>query len=63
MSPFRYEALFEHFVGDRFLVTAKLANGSGTFTEEAVKWAKGKPVFLIDGQSLEQMAAKYETET
>ena len=33
---------------------------SGTFTEEAVKWAKGKPVFLIDGQSLEQMAKKYE---
>jgi hypothetical protein len=36
---------------------------SGTFTAEAVKWAKGKPLFLIDGRALDQMAAKYDAET
>lgn len=36
---------------------------SGTFTADAVKWAKGKPVFLIDGRTLDQMAAKYRTDT
>ena len=35
---------------------------SGTFTADAVEWAKGKPLFLIDGRTLDQMVAKYETD-
>ena len=34
---------------------------SGTFTAEAIEWARGKPIFLVDGRALEQMAKKYET--
>ena len=35
---------------------------SSTFTADAVKWAKGKSLFLIDGRTLDQMVAKYGTD-
>lgn len=34
---------------------------SGTFTPEAIAWARGKPLFLVDGRALEQMTKKYKT--
>lgn len=33
---------------------------NGTFSTQAVRWAEGKPVHLINGYGLDQLAAKYD---
>ncbi len=34
----------------------------GTFTPQALKWAKGKSLYLVDGNGLNRLIARYEAE-